>query len=1305
MSEQNTPDTLEKEKSFIQMFRDATKTVYNVRSKDDAVSVIRSLVDNLKSVLTAMDKYLKTKNIDLSEAASKTKEKFTSIADQAKKGTLLESLKTSAKKAKDTVSTKFNETFKSDSETQGAPPDMMGPMPEKLRDKFKRNVTSAKDKLLDKLPGSDKVRETTDTTLSSIKDTLEKFTQKTTDLLKSQSENTTALKTLATSVADKTKTKAASVSDILKDRAKATYEKAKERMKKRQDEVQAEKDGLKKKPASEEKKGFLGKLLSMFTKGITGAISMAFGGLTTVLTKVIGPLIGRAITGTLGFLIPKIIPGIASAIQGIAGAAVRGAAVAGWGLLKGGAAVAGKAALGAATGVVSTIGLPGLVVGAAVAATVFGGYKLYKHLHRNDVGKTPTAKLTRLRLLMYGYSDTRQEHYHRLFDLEMLLADYTQNKAGVVKILPLDKKAKEGILKIFEVQRGDKDRYDLLNTWFVKRFLPSYTAFMSALSQVREEVTLEKLDKLTIEDIFKFASVFKTPMAVFDIPDVPTFEQPKTDVTAKQVEDILVAIRGEVKDNLPKDNSEQEIQNKRERAIKASKEANAQSQAEERVQKRADNENAQQQPKIQREVSTPPGEADQAPDSAKPVQTQKQDTVGSVSTPPVAQGPVLPGNKTLEGIRPITSKQSILSMDPNVLNLLTGMAKEYKTTTGQDIPVTSATRTFEEQQRLYQQNPQKAAKPGTSLHDVNYGLAADIDSKTADKLDELGLMKKYGFTRPIGGETWHIEPAGISLNPAIAKSDPVSRAKRILSSPGRGGGGYGAEKGTPMGKRNMAMQEKLFSAGAGKPVELSKDQLDLPSTATPPILPTSKSSSQTPAVSQGTYPTPKPIQSTRAPQDALSDKESYVGEEGELAPKAVSSTKGKPLDHREPIVSDTNPNMNMGKVTDKVPTSPEQAIAKASKVVGVNERSLNAFAKIESSMKPTAANSQSSAKGLFQFVDGTWSAALNKYGSQYNVPPDAKPQDPYYSAVMAAAYAKDNLRTMGDVKSAGVREDTAMYLGHHFGPGGGKQIVESHKTRPEAPIRDVVSPKAYQSNTAELGNKTVKGYVGYLNEKIDRVSGTSYPAQNQQSQQPTSQVPESVKQVRDMQNNSGLYKNTPKPSSGNNPTYPPESYPASSQRAEPTPQPRISPQPVLGNKPIGAYTKPSELYDDEEYINERPPTIYQPKSQASYEAPLPQPNQALNLNKTESLLTGMGGTLSSIKTILEAIRDNGGMSGSPNVNNRQNTPQNASKQHNEYAQQEQSQTADSMQGGIPGGSPNLRTRSNYALSMSRKPQN
>lgn len=85
------------------------------------------------------------------------------------------------------------------------------------------------------------------------------------------------------------------------------------------------------------------------------------------------------------------------------------------------------------------------------------------------------------------------------------------------------------------------------------------------------------------------------------------------------------------------------------------------------------------------------------------------------------------------------------------------LAKEYYEKTGKKIQVNSGYRSTQEQAALYAKlGPPKAAPPGRSRHES--GLAIDINSPDANKAIELGLMAKYGFTRPVRGETWHVEP-------------------------------------------------------------------------------------------------------------------------------------------------------------------------------------------------------------------------------------------------------------------------------------------------------------------------------------------------------------------------------------------------------------------------------------------------------------------------------------------------------------------------------------------------------------------
>ena len=105
-------------------------------------------------------------------------------------------------------------------------------------------------------------------------------------------------------------------------------------------------------------------------------------------------------------------------------------------------------------------------------------------------------------------------------------------------------------------------------------------------------------------------------------------------------------------------------------------------------------------------------------------------------------------------------EKSLDKIEPNTLHNLTSMASEYNTIFGEKIQINSAFRSFQEQQKLKDRYGRKAASPGLSMH--NYGLAVDMNTQNANKAEMVGLFKKYGFHRPVSGETWHVEPIGIN---------------------------------------------------------------------------------------------------------------------------------------------------------------------------------------------------------------------------------------------------------------------------------------------------------------------------------------------------------------------------------------------------------------------------------------------------------------------------------------------------------------------------------------------------------------
>lgn len=146
------------------------------------------------------------------------------------------------------------------------------------------------------------------------------------------------------------------------------------------------------------------------------------------------------------------------------------------------------------------------------------------------------------------------------------------------------------------------------------------------------------------------------------------------------------------------------------------------------------------------------------------------DKLSSLVGPVITKG----GNVNLDGITP--GLQSSVGQ----------MAQEYFTATGKKLQINSGYRNNEEQARLYKSMPAgMAARPGSSMH--NYGLAVDVQSNQASDLQRMGLLQKYGLTRPLSNEPWHIQPQGLSVAAAKAgiysADSPMNQGSGTTSTP------------------------------------------------------------------------------------------------------------------------------------------------------------------------------------------------------------------------------------------------------------------------------------------------------------------------------------------------------------------------------------------------------------------------------------------------------------------------------------------------------------------------------------------
>ena len=158
------------------------------------------------------------------------------------------------------------------------------------------------------------------------------------------------------------------------------------------------------------------------------------------------------------------------------------------------------------------------------------------------------------------------------------------------------------------------------------------------------------------------------------------------------------------------------------------------------------------------------------------------------------------------------------------------------------------------------------------------------------------------------------------------------------------------------------------------------------------------------------------------------------------------------------------------------------AISAASNQVGVPLSTMLAFSDIESGNNAAAGASSSSAKGLYQFTNGTWNSMVQQYGNQYNVSSD-QILDPSANALMGAQFLKNNTTIL---QNQGIANPTPgqLYAMHFMGSSGGPALINAAANNPNADA-SLMFPGAAAANPSIFSGKTVGQVYSHISNLAD----------------------------------------------------------------------------------------------------------------------------------------------------------------------------------------------------------------------------
>lgn len=166
-----------------------------------------------------------------------------------------------------------------------------------------------------------------------------------------------------------------------------------------------------------------------------------------------------------------------------------------------------------------------------------------------------------------------------------------------------------------------------------------------------------------------------------------------------------------------------------------------------------------------------------------------------------------------------------------------------------------------------------------------------------------------------------------------------------------------------------------------------------------------------------------------------------------------------------------------------------QALKEASDSTGVSMDVLSRIAKAESNLGSNMGNSQSSAKGLFQFINSTWKDMVTgSAGKKYGFDAKTDVMDLRANALMGAEYIKQNEKLAKQGPGKGSIADS--YALHVLGPKGGPQFFKEITKDRNQPAADLFvsaadsNPTIFYKDKAQTQSRTLSETYRILSNKV-----------------------------------------------------------------------------------------------------------------------------------------------------------------------------------------------------------------------------